>query len=128
MFRRYATTLERFNSVLTPCLSVVLGVIVLNTSISVRRIRLVVSRVFLHLHLAWIVLILRSRISLSLSFRYFLVRDDSGSVVSTSSPVLAPVSYMVFSTFLTFVYLLCCTFLLTSIFKAAVHSLVTCAV
>ena len=117
MFRRYATLLERFNGVLTPCLFVVLGIIVLDAGISVRRIRLVVS---LHRHLAWIVFFLRSRISLSLSFRYFLVRDASESVVSTLSPVLAPVSYMVFSTFLTFVYLLCCTFLLTSISEAAV--------
>ena len=57
-----------------------------------------------------------------------IVRDASGSVVSTSSTVLAPVSYMIFSTFLTFDYLLCCNFPLTSIFKAAVHSLVICAV
>ena len=103
MFRQYATLLERFNGVLTPCLSVVLGIIVLDAGASVRRIRLVVSRVFLHLHLAWIVFFLRSHIRFPSHFGT-IVRDAPGSVVSTSSTMLAPVSYLIFSTFIAFVY------------------------
>ena len=73
----------------------------------------------LYLHLAWIILFRQSRIllySFSLPFRYFLVRDASGLLC----PFRLQCSYMVFSTFLTFVYLLCCTCLLSSIFKRAV--------
>ena len=78
--------------VLTACLSIALRIIVLDTNVSVRRIRLVLSRV---IFLAYASILLGSfpfvgLISRFPSHWYSLVRDGSESVASTSSPVLAP--------------------------------------